>query len=314
MIVTRKVLFQGIALMIALGALSIWPLMKVVSRRSATDTRALVGVNPPSVLFAFGSSEVNHGIDYPLAITGTGSEVFVSDAQNGRIAVFTPDGGFKRTIGDAKDSPGKLRYPYGLAVADGKLYVADMGAAAIRVYDLNGKYLSTVNKPGLLSKPTDLKIWGGRFYVADAGQHQVLVLDKDGDLEAQIGGPGEAEGRFRFPNGIAVVADGTLYVADSGNNRVQVFDKDGKFLKVIGSADRPLVAARGILVDNGTLYVVAGLLNRVVTFDLEGKEKFRMGAENSGPGSLFLPNGLYMDPEGRLYVTEVGNKRISVFR
>lgn len=39
-----------------------------------------------------------------------------------------------------------------------------------------------------------------------------------------------------------------------------------------------------------------------------------VGSRETGNGQFNLPNGLYIDGNGRLYVTEVGNDRVSVFK
>lgn len=317
---TRKGLLLGVLFAAALGALILWPLQKAAFRSPSpaavsSVAKTVAGPRTPAFAFSFSSPEGAQALGNPLAVIAFSSEVFVSDAHNGRIAVYSRDGWFIRTLGDDGQNPGKLRYPYGLTMHEQKLFIADMGAAAIRVYEPTGKFLEDLTGPGLLSKPTDVKIRGARVYVADVGRHQVLVLDREGKLIQAIGGPGEENGAFRFPNGIALGEDGTLYVADSGNNRVQVFDQAGNFLRAVGSESNPLTAARGIFVDGaGRLFVVAGLLNQVVAFAPDGKELYRLGGRGGGPQSLFLPNGIYVAQDGTLYVTEAGNRRVSVFK
>ena len=315
--VTKKMRLVGVFVAVLIGAIAVWPIMRA-SRGGvpALGTGgALGGLRQPQLRYTFGEGQAA-GLGNPLAVTGSGGEVYVSDAQKEHVLVFNRDGSFVRRIGERGESPEQLRYPYGVALHERKLYVADMGAATILVFDPGGKLLGTFGSPGLLSKPTDLEFHGDKLYVADAGLHQVLVLDAYGNLLERIGGPGEGEGRFRYPNGIALADDGTLYVADSGNDRVQVFDAADRFLRVIKGGEKtgPLSAPRGIALDRyGTLYVVAGLQNTVVAFDRTGRERFRLTAPKGSPEALYLPNGLYVDPEGRIYVTESGNRRVSVF-
>jgi hypothetical protein len=45
--------------------------------------------------------------------------------------------------------------------------------------------------------------------------------------------PGDTEGRFNDPRGVAVDAGGRIYVGDYMNDRVQVFDAKGRFLKAL---------------------------------------------------------------------------------
>ncbi len=69
----------------------------------------------------------------------------------------------------------------------------------------------------------------GRVYVADATGQGVFVysLLKPGEKRLGFlgffGGEGVADGRFEYPNDIAVDGRGRLYIADSVNDRVQLW-------------------------------------------------------------------------------------------
>ena len=68
------------------------------------------------------------------------------------------------------------------------------------------------------------------------------------------GEPGNDNGHFRFPEGVACDQEGRIYVADSGNNRLQVFDAAGKFVKSLPVPEPYAVAVhRG----NGAIYVAS---------------------------------------------------------
>src|SRR5437879_10793558 len=57
----------------------------------------------------------------------------------------------------------------GVAWANGRLYVADQPAGAVKIYDITGKYLGQSNKlePG---SPVHLVVHNGSFYVS-GGDH-----------------------------------------------------------------------------------------------------------------------------------------------
>ena len=57
---------------------------------------------------------------------GPDGSVYVADTGNFRVQVFTPAGGFVRSIGEFGNGPGQFTWPFDLAVdADGNVYVAD---------------------------------------------------------------------------------------------------------------------------------------------------------------------------------------------
>jgi sugar lactone lactonase YvrE len=76
---------------------------------------------------------------------------------------------------------------------------------------------------------------------------------------------------------VAVGPDGSVYVTDTWNHRVEKFTKDGKPLKVWGTYGTPLPE------------------------DPNTKSNF------------WGPRGIAVDPQGRVFVADTGNKRIVIF-
>lgn len=149
---------------------------------------------------------------------------------------------------------------------------------------------------------------------------------------------GSGNGQFSLPRGIAVGPDGNIYVVDTGNMRIQKFDPKGKFLAVIGSgsgngdgqfaplsADATGTGPGGIAVDKaGNIYVADTWNHRIQKFDSSGKFVKAWGsfinlsdpasANDADPNSKFYgPRGIAIGPDGNVYVTDTGNKRVLVF-
>jgi len=147
------------------------------------------------------------------------------------------------------------------------------------------------------------------------------------------------------PRGIAVGPGGEVYVVDSDNARVQVFSPDGTFLRQWGSycamdtgsgcldpdGSGPLALGDGqfnepwgITVDgdaNGgaiRVYVADTWNHRIQVFDGDGAFVVKWGTlgqlpSASGGEELFYgPRDLVVDSQGRLFVSDTGNKRIMV--
>ncbi|MDQ6693517.1 MAG: TIGR03663 family protein, partial [Chloroflexota bacterium] len=148
---------------------------------------------------------------------------------------------------------------------------------------------------------------------------------------------GASKGAFNLPRGITVAPDGSFYVVDTANYRIQKFDAAGKFLLQFGSkgnadgqfnpfADDALgTGPGGIAVDkSGNVYVADTWNHRIEKFDSNGKFLAKWGefinlsdpsAANDGSrdSKFFGPRGVAVGPDGNVYVTDTGNKRVVVF-
>ena len=107
------------------------------------------------------------------------------------------------------------------------------------------------------------------------GNHRIEVFNKEGKQidDRTIGTRGDGEGQMSNPSAIAIRGS-TLYVADSSNHRIQKLTTSGKFLTKFGDIQ-----------------------------DLKtGKDKL-----------LNNPRGICLDIDGRVYISDYGNNRVSVF-
>jgi DNA-binding beta-propeller fold protein YncE len=142
------------------------------------------------------------------------------------------------------------------------------------------------------------------------------------DAEAQVflfewGGPGNADGQFSEPSGIAIDSSGNIYVADSLNNRIQKFDDQGAFILKWGSAGSGIGqfdSPQGIAIDSSDcIYVVDRSNNRVQKFDDSGNFITAWGSPGSANGNFDRPFGIAVDASDNIYVTDSGNDRVQKF-
>lgn len=281
----------------------------------------------------------------PMGVAfGTEGRVYVADAGNNRICVFSRRGLFLFEFGEfgvAKPlpggdytwEPGALNYPTGIDVdEDGNVYVADFRNDQIQVFDSEGRFLRRFPDPtlpvgkgssgqdGTGIAVTDVAVRGDRVYATDA--FQVFVFSKEGEVLAQFGKPGPAPGDLDHPNGIAVGQDGTIYVADSNHNRVTAFTPEGAPLWNVGApvdfaATEPkggLGLPRGLTVlPDGMLAVADAFSFEIVLISPEGKLSGRLGVRGDLPGELDFPNDV--DSEGaEIVIADRGNERVQVVR
>lgn len=117
----------------------------------------------------------------------------------------------------------------------------------------------------------------GKLYVVEGRTSRVIVFNADGTISSSWGSRGPGDGQFQEPWGVAVAANGDVYVADTWNHRIQHFDASGRFL---------------------------GKWGRM------GDAKGSVDAEE---GLFWGPRAVAISPDGELYVSDTGNKRIQVF-
>ena len=134
----------------------------------------------------------------------------------------------------------------------------------------------TVALPGAV--PRGLAVAAdGSLYVADTANHRIWHVNRQGAVLGSWGEQGTGPAQFQEPWGLALDDQGNVYVADTWNHRVQKFDAQGNFLLDWGAVGQ-----------------------------------FAPGDPN-GEGTFFGPRGIAIGPEGRVYVTDTGNKRVQVF-
>ena len=209
----------------------------------------------------------------------------------------------------------RLRQPYGVAMFEGKLYVADSRAPGLAVFDLvRQKFeLVTGSGNGRMKRPINVTIDAdGTKYVTDTGQDQILIYDRNERFVAAYG----TTGQFK-PVDVAIVGE-RLYVVDIQHHEVQVLEKrSGKLLfkfgkpgSGVGELFHPTNIATG---PEGDLYVVETSNFRVQRFTPEGKPVRFYGKIGDELGSFSRPKGIALDHQGRLYVGDSAFENVQVF-
>jgi len=277
--------------------------------------------------FALGESRKIKGLVKPFDVAVRHGRVYVSDTVQRSVAVFDIPGKRFSEIGSM--APGGLVKPLGIDIGpDDRLYVCDVGARRVMVYDTAGKFERMLGADLPLQRPSDvaLNADGTRLYIVDTGgvnsdMHHVYVLDAtSGKLIRRIGRRGSGNGEFNLPLQAAVAPDGTLYVVDSGNFRVEAFDTDGNFLSSFGTVGRfpgQFARPKGIAVDRaGNVYVVDTAFGNLQIFDRNGQLLMFIGerGEAGYPGKFMLPAGVAVDADGRVYMVDQFFRKVDIFR
>ena len=117
----------------------------------------------------------------PSGMSWQNGEVYVVDAFNNRIQVFSDDGKFLRVV-TLPEKSAPLEYPYDMRVTkDNLIYVIENKSARLTVMRPDGTIVGRFGKPGRglneFYQPWDLTVLtDGRVLVADTGNHRLVEL------------------------------------------------------------------------------------------------------------------------------------------
>ena len=152
-------------------------------------------------------------------------DIFVADGyDNSRVAKFTKDGDFVKSIGSRGPAPGQFNTPHTVASdAKGNIYVGDRGNSRIQVFDpdLNPvRIISNVRAPwAICISPPNAQ--GQQFlYSADAGG-KIYKDDLEGHMLGWFGTTGKKVKQFYWAHEMHCVSENELYVGEAQNWRVQ---------------------------------------------------------------------------------------------
>lgn len=155
-----------------------------VGSAKPAEHRILVLAPDGTLVKTLGQGELNYPNQLILDAAGN---VYVTDSNNGRLAVFDTAGRLTSLVAHGVGQ-GDLGLPRGLGIDDrGRIFVVDATDHMIRMYTK-------------AQSPTQAPTFVGNF-----------------------GDQGIKDGQFMFPNGLAVDARARVYVADRENNRIQVW-------------------------------------------------------------------------------------------
>lgn len=162
------------------------------------------------------------------------------------------------------------------------------------------------------------------IYVSDTSHDRIIVFNSRGQFMFEFGTRGVAypaagvkaswePGKFNFPYGIAIDDQtGNIFVADLANKRIQIFNSTGNFIDWFPKGEyggqaldiNPL----SIAIKKGQVYI-ANPYN-IVIFTTDGKFVKDFGMPGNEPGQFNRPNGIAVDDNGTVYVSDSLNNRL----
>lgn len=213
-----------------------------------------------------------------------------------KIAVYSPAGKLLRDWGQFGAADGQFSLPGGIAIHNGRVYVADQCNRRVQVFDPQGAFLGK---------------WG-----------------KQGFAPGEFGGNPHPLAFFAGPTFIAIDAAGSVFTTEAPLCRIQQFTADGGPLAAWGSTAeaagsfgeyftafkiKNMRGPTGICFDDQNRLWIASIGGRVQQFTAAGQYLTGFGGEGTEPGKFYAPHGVAIDRHGSLYVVDSFNHRIQKF-
>jgi DNA-binding beta-propeller fold protein YncE len=156
----------------------------------------------------------------------------------------------------------------------------------------------------------------GKVYVADQKVGAVFIFNTENHDTEMIRNGYEAH--FGWINGLAIDDDDRLFVSDGKMRRILIFNTKHE---VENQITEGLVDPVGLAIDtaNRFLYVVDTQQDQVIVYDADTLKLLRRigtGGKNhflTTPGDFGAPQGVALDADGNVYVTDTLNNRVEIF-
>ena len=196
------------------------------------------------------------------------------------------------------------------------IYITDGTNHYLHKFTKDGVRLKSVGGPGskvgTFNCPNGVEFSKeGTLFVCDSYNHRLQVFDTELRFIKCFGKEGNKSGRFDWPDDLDFDNKGNIYVMESQNNRVQVVRQNGKSVQTFGKegvGPGEFSNVNCIHISGDYIYVTDFATNSVNVFQTPGKFLTRFGGD-----VLHGPQGVVVDKDGFVYVSDAYNHRIVVF-
>ncbi len=256
---------------------------------------------------------------YGLAESRDGS-VFVVDRGSNRVIRFNSDLKPENQIGGYGLGTESLNRPTFLVVDNGlNIYVSDENNRRVARFDARLNYVDNIKfadeeDPFRFGYPSGIGVTSyGEVWVADREKNKICLFNNIGRFDKFLGDFGSPEGQLANPEKIVADIDGKFYVCDAGQRRLVIYDEFGNYIRklVFANVDYLIAAA----IEKNFIWILDGAKSLILFTDKNGKVLEQFGPILSGDNTeLKQPSDLILLRDGRLLISDGGNRRILVCR
>lgn len=209
----------------------------------------------------------------------------------------------------------KLSKPCGMAMREGKYYIADSGTNNIEIFDSSGNWHSRIGICSQFNSPLGIAAdCSGKIYVADKNNHRIQKMYCDGTWIQSVEGAVYKNSMDMEPVSVAVDSLGYIYALDSANLMVHKYNQEG--IPVLswgsnGNGEYKFISPKGMVADfYDNIYVTDSVNNCIIKFTSEGRCISKFGSSGTENGQFLGISGIAVDNEGFIYVADTGNNRV----
>ena len=232
-------------------------------------------------------------------------DMFVTSS-NHCIYVYDKSGNRKATIGSKGTGKLQFKYPHGIDISNGVVYVAEYDGHRIHMLTTGGKFFGTYGEEGSgigqFNAPNDVKISpDGRVYVADWGSNRVQVFNPDWTISHVIDSNSVPDSnKFSPPRAIAFDLSGDVHVTADSPSSVIVFTPVGQFVRCYSVSNNP----ESIAIDASGYLLISDWYNKTLSvYNPSGGLVHSIGGFDN-------PYGVSVSPDGSVWVADNYNLRL----
>ena len=204
----------------------------------------------------------------PRRVTFDDDDDHLYIADHCRVQKFTIDGDYLLQLRKYGSNDGEIKFPDGLAIHNGKVYVADYGNKHISVFLTDGTFQKTIGR-GQLGYPCDVAVTSNdKLLLVDSDHNCIYRFTLDGNYVDKFSN--DADKSFSLRS-ITVDSNDFILMTDTHNHEVVIFNIFGNLVHKFGcrgSGGGEFLYPRGIAVNNknGDIYVSDFLNKRIQVF------------------------------------------------
>ncbi|MGO9894017.1 MAG: hypothetical protein ACLPX8_07380 [Bryobacteraceae bacterium] len=297
--------------------------------------------SPTHVLFQSGSLYISDSANYRIrVISGGNINTYVGNGTEG----YSGDAGQPSSTGQATSA--EIAQPAGMCIdAQGQLYLADAANHVIRKVSPGGIIVTIagvgsagyngdggVATSAQLNSPLDVAVdAAANVYIADAGNNVIRQIDVHNGYINTIIGTGGTSNTLNHPVALTLDSAGNIYISDAGNHRIAKYSAGvvttyaGNTVDGYSGDGGPATAAeisnpQQLVFDAaGNLYFADSTNGRIrmvtpggiiTTVAGNGAAAYTGDGGPATLASLFIPQGVAVDPAGNVYVGDTQNDAI----